>query len=118
MTQTITALSFIGTRPEAIKLAPVLLRMASETHRFKSVICSTGQHDQMLRQAMAAFGLEPHYDLNVMRPSQSLAELTARLVVAIGDVIAKVEPSLVLVQGDTTTTFCGALAASYARIPV
>lgn len=118
MSDRIRVLSVFGTRPEVIKLAPLLLKMADQPARFSSIVCSTGQHDRMLRQALRAFEISPDYNLDVMTIDQKLSELTAKLLVGLEKVIAEVQPSVVLVQGDTTTTFSAALAAFYARVPV
>ncbi len=118
MQQTIRALCVFGTRPEAIKFAPVLLEMSEQSERFTPLVCSTGQHDKLLKDGLVSFGITPDYDLDLMTPNQDLAELSSKLIVGIGTVIAEAKPNLVLVQGDTTTTFCAALAASYARVPV
>jgi UDP-N-acetylglucosamine 2-epimerase (non-hydrolysing) len=118
MPDSIKVLSVFGTRPEAIKLAPLLSKMTKQPERFSSVVCSTGQHDDMLRQAMQTFDVTADYELQVMTANQRLSDLTAKLVVGVERVIAATAPSVVLVQGDTTTTFCAALAAFYARVPV
>ena len=106
-----------GTRPEAIKLAPVVLALRSDS-RFACDVCVTAQHRQMLDQVLAAFAIAPDDDLDLMVPEQTLAGLTARAVEAIDRHLAEAKPDLVLVQGDTTTTFCAALAAFYRHIPV
>ncbi|MCC7498452.1 MAG: UDP-N-acetylglucosamine 2-epimerase (non-hydrolyzing) [Bryobacterales bacterium] len=111
-------LFIFGTRPEAIKLSPVVLYMRGRPDAFDVRVCVTAQHRQMLDQVLEAFGIRPDHDLNLMRPNQSLPESTARMVAALEPVIAGEQPDIVLVQGDTTTTFCGALAAFYARVPV
>jgi UDP-N-acetylglucosamine 2-epimerase (non-hydrolysing) len=106
-----------GTRPEAIKLAPVV----HELRRRKSlqtIVCVTGQHRQMLDQVLSVFRIKPDVDLNLMQPNQDLATLTASSLVALQNVYAKHKPACVVVQGDTTTTFAGSLAAFYQRIPV
>jgi UDP-N-acetylglucosamine 2-epimerase (non-hydrolysing) len=118
MSERIRVLSIFGTRPEAIKLAPLILKMAQQPEKFDSVVFSTGQHDTMLNQALGAFEIVPDHKLEVMTANQGLAELTARLIVAIEKVIVQVQPSVVLVQGDTTTTFSAALASFYSRVPV
>ena len=108
-------LFIFGTRPEAIKLAPVI----SETSRlFSARVCVTAQHREMLDQVLRVFDISAHYDLNVMRPGQSLADTTARILTGLGDVIAAERPDIVVVQGDTTSTFAGALAAFYAGVRV
>ena len=106
-----------GTRPEAIKLAPVVLALKADP-RFKCDVCVTAQHRQMLDQVLVAFGISPDTDLDLMVPDQTLAGLTARAVEAVDRHLAQAKPGLVLVQGDTTTTFCSALAAFYHHIPV
>jgi UDP-N-acetylglucosamine 2-epimerase (non-hydrolysing) len=106
-----------GTRPEAIKLAPVVLAL-KRADRVSCRVCNTGQHREMLDGVLGAFGIRPDADLGLMRPKQSLAGLTARLVTSIDGELAEHPPNLVIVQGDTSTTLCGALAAFYRRIPV
>ena len=110
-------LSIFGTRPEAIKMAPVVLALR-ERPGIESLVCVTAQHRQMLDQALALFGLRPDVDLDLMRPGQDLFDLTARMVVALRPVLQDIQPDLALVQGDTTTTFAAALAAFYAGVPV
>ncbi len=107
----------LGTRPEAIKLAPVIRRLADDA-RFIVVTCVTSQHREMLDQVLKVFEILPRYDLAVMRPGQSLAGVTARVVQRVGEVVGRERPDVVLVQGDTTTTFAAALAAFYQRVPV
>ncbi len=106
-----------GTRPEAIKLAPVILALRGDA-RFVCDVCVTAQHRQMLDQVLDAFAIAPDADLDLMVPDQTLAGLTAGAVEAIDRHLAEARPDLVLVQGDTTTTFCAALAAFYHHIPV
>ena len=106
-----------GTRPEAIKLAPVVLALR-EHPRLSPHVCVTGQHRHMLDQVLAVFGVQPDADLDVMRPDQGLAALSARLLVGIDDYLARSSPDLMLVQGDTTTVLCASLAAFYRKIPV
>lgn len=118
MSDPLRVLSVFGTRPEVIKLAPLVLKMADQADRFTSIVCATGQHDRMLRQALRAFEISPDYNLEVMTADQKLSALTAKLVVGLEKVIAEVQPSVLLVQGDTTTTFSAALAAFYSRVPV
>ncbi len=107
----------VGTRPEAIKLAPLIgkLRAAPD---LEPVVVSTGQHQQMLDQALGLFSIRPHYDLNVMKPGQSLSGVTCRVLAGIKPAIQREKPDAVIVQGDTTTTFSGALAAFYEQVPV
>mgnify|MGYP000424570170 CR=1 FL=1 len=107
-----------GTRPEAIKLCPVILCCRNWAHRFQARVCVTAQHRTLLDQVLEAFGVAPDYDLDLMTPGQTLAQTTARVVAGLEPVIARERPDWVIVQGDTTTTFCGALAAFYAGVPV
>src|SRR5580700_3668637 len=111
-------LLIFGTRPEAIKLCPVLLHLRLRPTEFQVKCCVTAQHRQMLDQVLQVFGVTPDYDLDLMQPGQTLTQLTARILAALEGVLAAERPDIVLVQGDTTTTFCGALAAFYVRIPV
>jgi UDP-N-acetylglucosamine 2-epimerase (non-hydrolysing) len=107
-----------GTRPEAIKLAPVVLRLKQSPARFQPITIVTAQHREMLDQVLDLFSIRPDHDLDIIRPRQSLADITARAVTGLDDVLAREEPDYVLVQGDTSTTFVGALAAFYHKIPV
>ncbi len=106
-----------GTRPEAIKLAPVVLALGKE-RGMSCRVCVTGQHREMLDQVLKVFEIRPDADLNVMRRNQSLATLTARLVASLEKELRAHRPDLLIVQGDTSTTFCGALAAFYRKIPI
>jgi UDP-N-acetylglucosamine 2-epimerase (non-hydrolysing) len=108
----------LGTRPEAIKLAPVFKRLREHPHEFETRLVVTGQHRNLLDQALETFAMVPDYDLDIMRPGQSLFASTSRIIVALESVLIKENPNLVLVQGDTTTTLCGALGAFYRCIPV
>jgi UDP-N-acetylglucosamine 2-epimerase (non-hydrolysing) len=109
-----------GTRPEAIKLCPLIaaLRAYDGSSGLQSIVCVTAQHRHMVDQVLSVFGVTPDYDLDVMQPGQKLADLTARLLSALAPLFDQVKPSMVVVQGDTTTTFCAALAAFYAGVPV
>jgi len=110
--------SFIfGTRPEAIKLAPVILEFRKK-RKIECRVCVTAQHRQMLDQVLDVFNIVPDADLDLMRPGQGLGDLTSRAVSALDRYLAKEKPDLVLVQGDTTTVFCAALAAFYHHVPV
>ncbi len=109
--------AIFGTRPEAIKLAPVIQTLKGESD-ISCHVCVTGQHRQMLDQVLEVFEIIPDTDLNLMRPNQTLAGLTSRAIAAIARYLQLEKPDLVLVQGDTTTVFCAALAAFYQRIPV
>ncbi|MGQ9779460.1 MAG: non-hydrolyzing UDP-N-acetylglucosamine 2-epimerase [Bacillota bacterium] len=106
-----------GTRPEAIKMAPVIRLLAAD-ERFHVVTVVTAQHREMLDQVLAIFGLEPAYDLDLMRPGQTLTEITCRVLTGLEEVIRAEQPDLVLIHGDTTTTFAAGLAAFYHRLPV
>ena len=108
----------IGTRPEAIKLAPVVLELRKHGESFSTQICVTGQHREMLDQMLQVFGLRPDHDLGVMKAGQSLAEVTAACVTGMDAVLRRERPDVVLVQGDTTTTLAASLAAYYCHIPV
>jgi UDP-N-acetylglucosamine 2-epimerase (non-hydrolysing) len=107
-----------GTRPEAIKMAPIVKRLQAETDFFDSVVCVTGQHREMLDQVLATFEIEPDLDLDLMEENQRLPVLTARVLNALSGAIEKLHPDLVLVQGDTTTAMVAGLASFYVRIPV
>jgi len=106
-----------GTRPEAIKLAPVVRELAARPD-FDCRICVTGQHREMLAQVLDLFELRPDWDLDLMRPNQDLAYLTGAVLSGVGEVLRAFQPDRVIVQGDTTTTFAGALAAFYHKVPV
>ena len=108
----------LGTRPEAIKLAPVVLELRRRSREFTCILCVTSQHRQMLAPMLAFFGLIPDHDLKVMRPNQQLGELTGRILSGLDRVLAAEQPDWVVVQGDTTTSMAAALAAYYRQIPV
>ncbi|MBP0594372.1 UDP-N-acetylglucosamine 2-epimerase (non-hydrolyzing) [Paraburkholderia sp. LEh10] len=110
-------LSIFGTRPEAIKMAPLVKQLERDPD-IDSVVCVTGQHQQMLDQVLGLFGIEPHHNLALMTGNQTLNELAARIIAALDDVLAAVKPDRVLVHGDTTTASASALAAFHRRIPV
>lgn len=114
---TTRVLSIFGTRPEAIKMAPVVLAL-EESDAFESSVCVTAQHRQMLDQVLELFGMRPDHDLDIMQPGQDLFDVTARSLLGLRDILRSERPDLVLVQGDTTTCFTAALAAFYERIPV
>lgn len=115
--QAMKVLSIFGTRPEAIKMAP-LVRLLEADARFDSQVCVTAQHRQMLDQVLQLFEICPRYDLNVMKPGQALSGLTAAIVTGLDAVLDDCKPDIVLVHGDTTTTLAAALAAFYRRVPV
>ncbi|MDH5437210.1 MAG: UDP-N-acetylglucosamine 2-epimerase (non-hydrolyzing), partial [Gammaproteobacteria bacterium] len=110
-------MTVFGTRPEAIKMAPVI-KALTEHPDFESIVCVTAQHREMLDQILGLFDIKPDIDLNVMTQGQQLAGLSAAILQGLSDVFAKNKPDIVLVQGDTTTTFCAALAAFYEKVPV
>lgn len=111
------SLFVFGTRPEAIKLCPVILHMKGRPADFEVRVAVTAQHRQMLDQVLSAFQVQPDYDLDLMTPGQTLASSASRMLAALEPVYRDAKPDIVYVQGDTTTTFCGALAAFYSRIP-
>lgn len=113
-----TILFIFGTRPEAIKLSPLILRLRRSPELYRVKVCVTAQHRQMLDQVLDAFGIRPDYDLDVMQPGQTLFQSTSRIMAALEPVFTAARPDLVFVQGDTTSTLCGALAAFYGRVPV
>jgi UDP-N-acetylglucosamine 2-epimerase (non-hydrolysing) len=108
----------LGTRPEAVKLCPVLLHMRRRSENFEVRVCVTAQHRSMLDQVLTAFRVTPDYDLDLMQPAQTLSQSTSRIMAALEPVVGEERPDLVVVQGDTTTTLCGALAAFYCKVPV
>jgi UDP-N-acetylglucosamine 2-epimerase (non-hydrolysing) len=114
----IRLLLVFGTRPEGIKMAPVALALREHSDEFETVLCSTGQHRDMLNQTLADFGLELNFNLDLMTPRQNLTELTTRAVGALDEVMTRVRPDLVVVQGDTTSAMVGALVAYYHRVSV
>jgi UDP-N-acetylglucosamine 2-epimerase (non-hydrolysing) len=107
-----------GTRPEAIKLCPVIRSLREHPARFDVKVCVTAQHREMLDQVLEAFGVTPDYDLDLMLPGQTLFQSTSRILAGLEKVLGTERPAMVIVQGDTTTTLCGALAAFYLRAPV
>jgi UDP-N-acetylglucosamine 2-epimerase (non-hydrolysing) len=111
-------LIILGTRPEAIKLCPLVKGLRSQPEEFETLVCVTAQHREMLDDAMATFSVRPDFDLDLMQPGQTLAGLTARVLAAIDPVLESTRPDVAIVQGDTTTTMAGALAAFYRGIPV
>lgn len=107
-----------GTRPEAIKMAPLVKEFQKYPEEFKTIVCVTGQHREMLDQVLQIFDITPDYDLNIMKQGQDLYDVTARVLTGMRDVLKKVQPDVVLVHGDTTTSTASALAAFYQQIPV
>ena len=113
-----TILLVFGTRPEAIKMAPLVKKLQSMPDQFRTVVCVTGQHRQMLDQVLQLFEITPDYDLNIMQPNQDLYDITSRILLGMRNVLKDVQPDIVLVHGDTTTSTASALAAFYQQIPV
>lgn len=107
-----------GTRPEAIKMAPLVKEFQKHPDQFQIVVCVTGQHREMLDQVLHLFEIVPDYDLNIMKQGQDLYDVTSRVLLGMRDVLAKAKPDIVLVHGDTTTSTASALAAFYQQIPV
>ena len=107
-----------GTRPEAIKMAPLVKEFQKYPDKFKTVVCVTGQHREMLDQVLHIFEITPDYDLNIMKQGQDLYDVTSRVLLGMRDVLKEVQPDIVLVHGDTTTSTAAALAAFYQQIPV
>lgn len=107
-----------GTRPEAIKMCPLVKEFQKHADKFETIVCVTGQHREMLDQVLHIFDVTPHYDLNIMKQGQDLTDVTARVLTGMRDVFAQVRPDVVLVHGDTTTSTAAALAAFYQQIPV
>lgn len=107
-----------GTRPEAIKMAPLVKELQRYPDRFETIICVTGQHREMLDQVLNIFEIKPDYDLNIMKQGQDLYDVTARVLTGMRDVLKEAQPDVVLVHGDTTTSTAAALAAFYQQIPV
>lgn len=106
-----------GTRPEAIKMCP-LVRELQKRAAFQTVVCVTGQHQQMLADVLSTFGVAPDYHLSIMKERQTLFDITVNVLRGMEDILKREQPDMVLVQGDTSTTFAAALACFYCRIPV
>lgn len=113
----IKVMTIFGTRPETIKMAPVVKELQARPE-MKTVVCVTAQHRQMLDQVLEAFQIQPDYDLNIMKAGQTLSDITSRVLAGLENVIKKEKPDLILVHGDTTTTFAGALAAYYQQVKI
>ena len=107
-----------GTRPEAIKMCPLVKEFQKDQEEFETIVCVTGQHREMLDQVLTIFGVKPDYDLNIMKQGQDLYDVTARVLTGMRDVLKECKPDVVLVHGDTTTSTAAALAAFYQQIPV
>ena len=113
----IKVMSIFGTRPEAIKMAPLVKELKSR-EEIECIVCVTAQHRQMLDQVLEVFDIKPDYDLNIMQVGQTLSDITSRALTGLEKVIKEVKPNIVLVHGDTTTTFAGALAAYYNQVDI
>lgn len=113
-----TIMLVFGTRPEAIKMCPLVKEFQKYPDDFQTVVCVTGQHREMLDQVLSIFGVKPDYDLNIMKQGQDLTDVTTRVLTGMRDVFAKCKPDVVLVHGDTTTSTAAAMAAFYQQIPV
>ncbi|MBQ6824351.1 MAG: UDP-N-acetylglucosamine 2-epimerase (non-hydrolyzing), partial [Clostridia bacterium] len=113
----IKVMSIFGTRPEAIKMAP-LVKELEKRPEIESIVCVTAQHREMLDQVLETFDITPDYDLNIMKQGQTLSDITTRALLGIGEVIEEAKPDIVLVHGDTTTTFAGGLAAFYHQVAI
>ena len=111
-------LTIFGTRPEAIKLAPIIKALKDRPDQFNSLVCVTAQHREMLDQVLHLFAIQPDHDLNIMKPKQDLYGLTSEILLKLKDLLKEVSPDLILVQGDTTTTFVASLAAFYQKIRI
>ena len=107
-----------GTRPEAIKMSPLVKEFQKYPEKFETIVCVTGQHREMLDQVLRIFDIQPDYDLNIMKQGQDLYDVTARVLTGMRDVLKETRPDIVLVHGDTTTSTAAALAAFYQQIPV
>lgn len=110
-------MTIFGTRPEAIKMAPVVKKL-QEDPDIQEIVCVTAQHREMLDQVLELFDIHPHYDLNIMKAGQTLSEITCRALIGLEEVIKKEKPHMILVHGDTTTTFVGSLAAFYQQVKI
>ncbi|HBH47583.1 MAG TPA: UDP-N-acetylglucosamine 2-epimerase (non-hydrolyzing), partial [Bacteroidales bacterium] len=107
-----------GTRPEAIKMAPLVMAFKANPENFETKVCVTGQHREMLDQVLTLFDIEPDFDLNIMKSGQDLYDVTSKVILGMRDVLAQYEADIVFVHGDTTTSTMSALAAFYRQIPV
>ena len=114
----IKVLTVFGTRPEAIKMAPLVKEFEKQPEIFESIVCVTAQHREMLDQVLKLFDIKPDFDLNIMRPNQDLWTITSEVLLSMKKVFEESKPDIVLVHGDTTTSMAAALSAFYAKIPV
>ncbi|MFC6164538.1 non-hydrolyzing UDP-N-acetylglucosamine 2-epimerase [Lactiplantibacillus dongliensis] len=118
MTKKIKVMTIFGTRPEAIKMAPIVLQLHKQSDKFIPITVVTAQHREMLDQVLDIFHIKPDYDLNIMRPNQTLAGITSRVLNKLDAILDEVQPDIILVHGDTTTTFAASVSAFYHQIPV
>ena len=118
MKKKIKVMPVFGTRPEAIKMAPLVLELQKRSDEFETIVTVTAQHREMLDQVLEIFEITPTYDLNIMKQNQTLAEVTTRALVGLDEVIKEAQPDIVLAHGDTTTTFAASLAAYYNQVAV
>ncbi|WP_082235901.1 non-hydrolyzing UDP-N-acetylglucosamine 2-epimerase, partial [Halobacillus massiliensis] len=118
MSKKLKVMIIFGTRPEAIKMAPLVLELKKRTEQFEPIVTVTAQHREMLDQVLDIFKIKPDFDLNIMKDRQTLAQVTTRALEGLDDVLKEAKPDIVLVHGDTTTTFAASLAAYYNQIPV
>ena len=114
----IKVMTIFGTRPEAIKMAPLVLEMGKRKGDFEPITVVTGQHREMLKQVLDVFEITPDYDLNTMSTNQTLASITTKILDSLSPVIEKTTPDIILVHGDTSTTFAASLAAFFHKIPI
>src|SRR5699024_2831706 len=118
MSKPIKVMAIFGTRPEAIKMAPLVLELKKRPEQFETIVTVTAQHREMLDQVLELFEITPDYDLNIMKQKQTLAQITTRAVEGLDKVMKETKPDMVLVHGDTSTTFAGSLAALYNQIAI
>ena len=116
MTERLKVMTIFGTRPEAIKMAPLVLELQKHPEKIESIVTVTAQHRQMLDQVLSIFGITPDFDLNIMKDRQTLIDVTTRGLEGLDKVMKEAKPDIVLVHGDTTTTFIASLAAFYNQV--
>lgn len=114
----IKVMTIFGTRPEAIKMAPLVLELEKQNNRFESIVTITAQHREMLDQVLEIFDIRPDYDLNIMKANQSLSQITSNAILGLEDVIKEAKPDIILVHGDTTTTFAASVAGFYQQVKI
>lgn len=114
----IKVMTIFGTRPEAIKMAPLVKELNKQSDRFESIVAVTAQHREMLDQVLQTFGIKPNYDMNIMKENQTLSEITSSVLIGLDEILKKDKPDIILVHGDTTTTFAASISAFYNQIKV